>query len=205
MRLIHHSVLRRDDLVNKVYEAIRSSKQGDEDQKPAADQQQQQLPAEAAAQGANVTKRLLTHFLIYVGNIGLPNTPWTCFLQIKHALSQAHASCRWQTSRSRAYGCARSHGCRNMGLQWSFPATCSQQALLPVSVDMGLPATAVEALQGLDRTAAAVATSVPQDDCNCVSVHADTCMQRLCCNVQPRPRPPAASQPISMTASAEHT
>lgn len=68
MKLIHHSVLRKDDLVNKLYETIKGSKAGD-DQKPAADQQQQQLPAEAAAKAANVTKRLLTTFLIYVGTL----------------------------------------------------------------------------------------------------------------------------------------
>lgn len=63
VRLIHHSVLRKDDLVNKLHEAIKASKPGDEDQKPAADQQQ---AAEAATQAASVTKRLLTHFLVYV-------------------------------------------------------------------------------------------------------------------------------------------
>ncbi len=63
VRLIHHSVLRKDDLVNKLHEAIKASKPADEDQKPAADQQQ----SAAGAQAANVTKRLLTHFLVYVG------------------------------------------------------------------------------------------------------------------------------------------
>lgn len=65
VRLIHHSVLRKDDLVSKLYEAIKASKAGEEDQKPAADQQQ--LDGAASAQAANVTKRLLTHFLVYVG------------------------------------------------------------------------------------------------------------------------------------------
>lgn len=68
VKLIHHSVLRKDDLVNKLYEAAKAqSKPATPDQKPAADQQQQQRPPEGAAQAANVTKRLLTHFLIYVG------------------------------------------------------------------------------------------------------------------------------------------
>lgn len=82
IKLIHHSVLRKDDLVNKLHEAIRASKPADEDQKQAADQQQQQLPAEAAAQAANVTKKLLTHFLVYVRTLStLVRQEW-CILQL---------------------------------------------------------------------------------------------------------------------------
>lgn len=87
VKLIHHSVLRKDDLVNKLYETIKASKTGDEDQKPAADQQQQQLPAEAAAQAANVTKKLLTHFLIYVGAFCASNDVDSFIVQLLRSLT----------------------------------------------------------------------------------------------------------------------
>lgn len=92
VKLIHHSVLRKDDLVNKLYEAIRASKPADEDQKQAADQQQQQLPADAAAQAANVTKKLLTHFLVYVSTLcALLSQEW-CILQLFTRPDPMHVS-----------------------------------------------------------------------------------------------------------------
>jgi hypothetical protein len=115
VKLIHHSVLRKDDLVNKLYETIKVSKTGDEDQKPATDQQQQQLPAEAAAQAANVTKKLLNHFLIYVGALCAPNDVDTDTVQHFAQADPSCAMCRWQTSRSLVCGCARTPGCRSTG------------------------------------------------------------------------------------------
>lgn len=63
VRQIHHSTLRKDDLISKVHASL---KQGS----PGADKEngQQDSPAAAASssQAAPVTKKLLTQFLIYV-------------------------------------------------------------------------------------------------------------------------------------------
>lgn len=136
VRLIHHSVLRKDDLVNKLYEAVKASPSPQADQKPATDQKQQ-LSAEGAAQASSVTKRLLTHFLIYVGAsaklIGQQNNHVCVLVAASELGVWVVLLCRWPTSRSQASGSARSPGCRSMGWRQRSLAACRRQACLQVS------------------------------------------------------------------------
>lgn len=73
VRLIHHSTMRKDDLVSKLHEALKATRTTESDQQKgaAADQQQEeaQQQADTAAKpssGTGITKKLLTHFLLYV-------------------------------------------------------------------------------------------------------------------------------------------
>jgi hypothetical protein len=107
VRQIHHSTLRKDDLINKIHASL---KQGS----PGADKEngQQDSPAAApsSSQAAPVTKKLLTQFLIYVSTGQLTSSA-TATSAVLHACQLASICASMQ--RASCYCFQQRHAVRN--------------------------------------------------------------------------------------------